>query len=451
MKVPKPSRRERIALFRLGIIGDLLSQKLAFGQLDDELNERAKKRYRPPGADRYRTYSFKTLQRWYYDAKKDLASGLIPKSRIRGFALKLDDEQRQLLLDMRKEHPSAAADLVLSEARRNGIVGDDELTESTLRRLYRSAGLPRVSKRQADRGEDVQRRRWQAKHPGDMWHGDVCHLIHVDEKERKRRVLVHGMLDDTSRYCTALQPKYQEREQDMLEVFCGALLRHPAPKTLYLDLGACYRGETLKLVCKRLGIRLVHAKPYSPESRGKMERFWRTMRQRCTDHLPITADAHQVGQALWAWLDTDYHRRPHGALMGNTPRNHYLDAMPGLPAPLSPKQLAQALEVSLSRQVRKDCTFELDGKTYEVAGRHLASKRITVIVDGLTERPLRVSFQDKDVRFGPCDPVHNRHRKRVETVVQQDSDKSADGSDITSTPFDPIAALLQKAREASDE
>ncbi|NOZ95618.1 MAG: transposase family protein [Acidobacteria bacterium] len=295
MKTPKPSRRERIALFRLGIIGDLLSRELEPGQLKQEFEERAKKRYRPPGAKRTRTFHFKTLQRWYYAAKADLAGGLLPRSRARGFARKLDDAQRDLLLQMRMENPSAAAELVLSEAVRNGIVAEGQLSEPTLRRLYRSAGLPRVSQRRAGRKEDVQRRRWQAEHPGDLWHGDVCHLAQLDGQGRPRRVLVHGLLDDASRYCTALMPRYLERERDMLEVFCGALLRHPAPKTLYLDNGACYSGELLQLVCKRLGIHLVHAKPYSPEARGKMERFWRTMRQRCTDHLPPSADAHQVG------------------------------------------------------------------------------------------------------------------------------------------------------------
>ena len=294
----------------------------------------------------------------------------------------------------------------------------------------------------------MQRRRWQAKHPGDLWHGDVCHLIQIDEQDRPRRVLVHGLLDDASRYCPALMPRNQEQEQDMLEVFCGALLRHPAPKTLYLDNGACYRGDVLQLVCKRLGIRLIHATPHSPEARGKMERFWRTMRQRCTDHLPPTADAHQVGQALWAFLDTDYHRRPHAALMGETPRRRYLDALGRLPAPLTPKQLAGALEVSVNRLVRKDCTFDLWGTTYEVAGRHLASKRITVVVDGLTERLLRVTFKDQSVRFGPCDPVNNRHRKRGADAKQDAAESSGSAAP---TPFDPVAALLQKAREVSDE
>ena len=451
MKTPEPSQRERIALFRLSVVGDLLARELEPGELKAELKQRAELRYRSPGATCSRTYSFKSLQRWYYAAKSDLAGGLLPASRARGFALKLTDKQRALLLEMRQEHPTASAELLLSEAVRHGVVAEHELTLTTLRRLFRISGLPRLSRRKIDRREDVQRRRWQAKHPGELWHGDVCHLILADERGRPRRVLIHGLLDDASRYCSALVPRVHEREQDMLEVFCRALLRHPAPHTLYLDNGACYRGQVLQLVCQRLNIRLVHAKPYSPEARGKMERFWRSLRQRCTDHLPPSASLHEVGQALWAWLDADYHRRPHAGLMGDTPRRRYLAGLDSRPAPLTPKQLAAALEVEQGRQVRKDSTFNLDGKTYEVNGRHLAGKRITITIDALTEQPLRASCQGQPVRFAPCDPVANR-RRHSRSSSTDGNDANPGSTSRVAVPFDPIAALLQKARkEAGDE
>ena len=443
MKVPKPSHAEQVALFRLSIIGDLLAQDLELGALMAELVARSKKRYRLPGADHTRTFHAKTLQRWYYAAKRDLSGGLVPKSRAKGFAIGISEEQRETLLDMRREHPSVPAEIIRAEAIRNGVVAEEALSLSTLRRLYRAVDLPRVSRKKVDRPTDIQRRRWQAADPGDLWHGDVCHLRLLDEQGDPCRLYVHGLLDDAARYSPALVPRDREREQDMLEVFCGALLRHPPPSTLYLDNGACYRGDILDLVCKRLGIRLVHAQPYSPEARGKMERFWRSMRQRCTDHLPPRSTPHQVAQALWAWLDADYHLRPHAGLLGDTPRRRYLAGVEQRGKPLTAKQLASALEVELTRQVKKDCTFDLDGKTYEVGGRHLGGKRISVIVDALTDRPLRVLAQGQPVRFGLCDPVANR--RRIKAPADQTSEPTS------SAPFDPISALLQKAREASDE
>lgn len=71
----------------------------------------------------------------------------------------------------------------------------------------------------------------------------------------------------------ALEARDAEREVDLLSVLCGALLRFPAPDVFYVDNGACYRGDTLRLALDRLGIRLVHPQPYDPQARGKMETF----------------------------------------------------------------------------------------------------------------------------------------------------------------------------------
>ncbi len=439
MRLPTPSQRERMALFRLGVIGDLLSREpLQRGELEAELRERATRRYRPPGATRTRTYTWKTLQRWYYDAKRS-PEALMPASRTRGFARALNDEQRQMLLQMRAENRSAPIDQILSEAVRLGIVAEGAVSESTVARLYRAAGLTRLSRRHASRRTDVQRRRWQSKEPGDLWHGDVCHLKLRLPDGKTRTVLAHGFLDDASRYFVALAACEQETERDMLEVLCGALLQHPPPKTLFLDNGACYSGDVLALVCKRLSINLVHAKPYDPEARGKMERVWRTMRQRCTDYLSGPMSLQEVDVALWSWLDGDYHCRPHAALMGKTPRFRYRKGPDR--RPLTPKELATALEVEERRRVRKDGTLTVDKVVYEVAGRHLCGKRVDIVIDGLTDRLLRVSYQDRPVRFGLCDAVANSRRKRAPATEAL----------LRELPFDPIAGLLQQAREVGNE
>ncbi len=435
MKTPKPSHREAVALFRLGIIGDLLARDLERGELKLELIARAHQRYRSPGAAVTRRYHYKTLERWYYEAKRGHAMALEPKSRVRGHGLALDAEQRSMLLAMRREHRSAAAELILSEAVRHGIVEAEQVSLPTLRRLFRDAGLARLSKKRQTRA-DSQRRRWEAAKPCDLWHGDVAHVVGSDG----RKALVHGLMDDHSRYVLALEARSTERERDMLEVFMGALLRYPPPRALYLDNGSCYSGDLLALVCKRLDIRLVHATPHDPEARGKMERLWRTMRQRCTDHLPANAELDEVGRTLHNWLDGDYHRRPHASLMGETPRRRFLRRLEG--RALSPLELAKALEVTETRVVGKDGTFTVSGLTYEVAGAWLARKRIQVVIDGLTGKPVRASWKETAVTFGRCDPVANRSRTRPQPMAT---------TTATTTPFDLIAGLLERAREEHDD
>ncbi|WP_437965196.1 zinc-binding dehydrogenase [Sorangium sp. So ce260] len=74
-----------------------------------------------------------------------------------------------------------------------------------------------------------------------------------------------------------------EREVDMLALFIRALRKHGAPDALYLYNGSTHRGHPLHLACERLGTTLIHARPYDAPARGKVERSWRTLRERCVD------------------------------------------------------------------------------------------------------------------------------------------------------------------------
>ena len=96
----------------------------------------------------------------------------------------------------------------------------------------------------------------------------------------------------------------------MLAVLVRAVRRFGPPGALYLDNGATYRGTTLALACARMGTTLIHAKPYDAPARGKMERFWRTSREGCLDHVGSLGSLHDLNVRIWAWLDTHYMQPP---------------------------------------------------------------------------------------------------------------------------------------------
>lgn len=434
---PEPTRAEAIAAFRLGIVGDLLAREFAPGELRLELEKKAAIRYRPPGAAATKSFHWKTLQSWYYKARSRGLRGLLPTSRRKGHGLALTAEQRALLLQIREEHPNAPTELILSEAVRQGVVKEDQITASTLNRVFADAGVARVA---LDRHGRV-RRSWSAAAVGDLWHGDVCHIWVPSVEGKPRRFFVHGLLDDHSRYVPALEAREAEREVDALSVLAGSLLRFPAPQAVYFDNGPCYRGEVLALACDRLGIRLVHAKPHDPQARGKQERFWRTFRSRCADHLPAGATLQEINAALLAWLDADYHVRPHAALMGEPPARRFRAGLARLGRPHTPGDLTKALAIPASRKIRNDLTFDLDGTRWEVSGRHLAGRVAQLTLDPFTRLVVAATVDGLPVPIGRCDPVQNGRRKRPATL--EPSTETA--------PFDPIAALLAKAREVGGE
>ena len=187
---------------------------------------------------------------------------------------------------------------------------------------------------------------------------------------------IHAILDDYSRNIIALQASTTERESEMLMLMVKALRSHPAPEVLYLDNGATYSGKALATACARGGIGLVHAKPYDPQARGKMERFWRTLREQCLDHCAGLGSLHDVQVRLLAWLQDRYLVTPHGGLLGRTPALAYADGERR--APVSESVLREALIVRARRRVLSDGTVPIAGSDFELDQGCLAGQHVSV-------------------------------------------------------------------------
>ena len=162
---------EAVALFRAEVIGSLVRRDLSRGELATEIAKLTEVRYRPPGRKATKSYGASTFERWYYAYRRGGLAALRPDARSdRGRGRELTPEQRALLLDIRREHPGASVPLILRTLILDGRLPKDVVSESTVTRLYREAKLPR-----GVRPDGHTRLRWQADHPGALFHGDVCH------------------------------------------------------------------------------------------------------------------------------------------------------------------------------------------------------------------------------------------------------------------------------------
>src|SRR5918912_3233098 len=313
---------EEMAIFRSEIIGALTRRELDHGELRAALVELAAQRYRPPQAHGTRQYAVSTLERWYYAYRDGGLDALRPDSRSdKGRARDLTVEQRQLLCDIRREHPSASVPLILRTLEADGRLDKGAVSASTVRRLFAEGGLDRIPLR--DGAGPKTRLRWEAERPGAVWQGDVCYGPAISIGGVSKPVRIHGLLDDASRYVIALEAHHTEREVDMLGLLVRAIRRHGPPDALYLDNGSTYRGQHLSTACARMGISLLHPRPYDAPARGKMERFWRTLREGCLDFVGQLGSLHDLNVRLWAFIDEHYHRAPHGGLLGKFPAAVY--------------------------------------------------------------------------------------------------------------------------------
>jgi len=411
MDLKPENHAEAVAIFRATVLGPVMHGVLARGHLAAQLRVLSQQRFRPPDADSTRTYSVPTLERWLYAYRESGLNGLRPAPRSdRGFAQELTDEQRELLLDIRREYTDASVPLILSTLVEEGRLDPDKVSAPTVRRLYKAHGLRRCAA--SPSGGSKTRLRWQASLPGALWHGDVCHLTTCEVNGKTTPIRIHGLLDDASRYVIALEAHSTEKEVDMLELLMDALRRHGKPDALYLDNGSTYRGEILKTACARLDITLLHAKPYDPEARGKMERFWRTLRQALLRYLDGVASLQDINARLRAFLDKRYHLAPHAGLMGKSPAKVYATKPVGEGA-IDENALRAALTVRSRRRVSSDNVLSLDGVAWELDQGYLAGQVVPVVqCFAAPDEPPWVEHESKRLQLRPVDPIKNARRKR---------------------------------------
>ena len=434
-KLAPKDHAEEVAIFRAQVIGPLLTRDFTSrGELADEIRKIARVNRLPPGSRISRKYSQPTIERWYYAHRKGGLRALAPRRRSdTGHARELTAEQRNLLHEIRREHRRASAALILRTLEIDGRIAPRSVTVSTVRRLFDENGLDRIARNAS--GETV-RLRWQADRADALWHADVCHGPAMSIGGRTVPLRIHAILDDHSRYIVAIQAATTEREVEMLALLVKAMRGiGRRPDALYLDNGATYIGEVLATFCARLEMGLLHARAEDPQARGKMERFWRTLRGGLLDHIGTPGSLHDVQVRLLAFLAQHYHVAPHAGLMGKAPGEVYETARRDV-RQVTDAELGGALRVHGKRRVRTDGTLEVGGTTFETRAGFLAG-RVVVVARSLLDVTADPWVEHEGQRYllGRVDPEENARRKKV----GPSANRPQRGLDV---PFDPPGALL---------
>ena len=250
---------------------------------------------------------------------------------------------------------------VIKAAREGGV--DHPLAPSTVHRLFSRGGL--FDKKPPD-GAD--RRRFAFRDAGELWMSDVMHGPKVRLGRSRRKTYLIAFIDDATRVIPFAAFATAENIQAFLPVFKNALIRRGLPQRLYVDNGAAYRSRQLVLICAKLGVALVHARPYQPAGKGKIERYFRTLRAGWLNHLDAQAlDSLQtLNRSLWAWIEGEYHNTPHRGIEGRTPLEQWALASAAVRYPDATLDLDDIFLFEARRRVHKDRTVSLNGRLYEV-------------------------------------------------------------------------------------
>ena len=261
-------RRREVALFRYGVIADLVHLEPHHRGLYALLQKKAEQEFTIPGSLR-RHVAAETMRGWLRAYRRGGFDALIPRVRAdHGCARSIPPQVVDLLCQLKEDSPHLSIPSLIKISRTDhGCLFTEEVTlpESTVHRLLARRGLTR---KQPDDPTSKDRRRFEHESAGDLWMSDVMYGPKIRDARRQRQTYLIAFIDDATRVVPFAVFTFSEGAITYLSVLEQALRRRGIPKRLYGDNGAAFRSKQLAVVCAKLGIALIHAKPYKPQGKG---------------------------------------------------------------------------------------------------------------------------------------------------------------------------------------
>jgi putative transposase len=373
--------RQALALFRYGLIAEFLHQPPGSRGLYARLRAKANGEYTIPGSRRTRVAA-ETMRHWLAAYRRGGFDALVPKGRSdRGRPRVLPQAVADALLSLKDEQPQLSIpQLIRAVIAAGSAPADVPLPPSTVHRLLARAGL--MHKRPVEHAP-ADRRRFAFAHAGELWMSDVMHAVSVGVAgQGRRKSYLIAFIDDATRVIPYCAFALAENTTAFLAVFKQALLRRGIPQRLYVDNGANYRSQHLALVCAKLGIALIHARPYQPAGKGKIERWFRTVRAQFLSRLTSadTASLETLNRKLWSWVEAEYHHSPHRGLDEQTPLDRWAMSAEQVRLPEAHTDLDALFLFEAKRRVQRDRTVSLNGTLFE-ADAALIGETVTLRYD----------------------------------------------------------------------
>lgn len=346
-------------------------------------------------------YSPSTLESWYYDFRNGGFDALVRKPRKdKGTRKALSPEAGEALLELRRQNPQIKVKVLVRR-----LIDQEVLQPGTF-------SMPSVYRLLAEHGLDARSlkhtqpllhalgggptKSFECALPNELWMTDL--MFGPTLKPAGGALIqtrLFALLDDCSRLIPHAQYYRSEKLGSFLDCFRQGLARRGLPEKLYTDRGKIFTSHHLQVVCANLNVRLCHAKPYAAWSRGKIERWFRTLQQDFEARLAFdpVEDLQELNQRLWRWIEGEYHQRVHGSLQGQSPAQRFAQRATGLRLADADTDWQRLFLARAQRRVRLDATISLEGILWEVPV-HLRGRQVALRFDPFEWRRVEVWFQD---------------------------------------------------------
>ena len=240
-----------------------------------------------------------------------------------------DDETERRILDVRAEHPAWGARKIRAVLARDGHAAP---ACSTVHQVLRRHGLVLPAP-----GGERASLRFEADAPNDLWQMDFKGHSRLGDGSRLHPLTV---IDDHSRYVPGIAALGGETGEEVKAALTRVFAAHGLPLRMFTDNGNPWGGSqgnrwtAFRVWLLKLGVELIHSRPYHPQSRGKNERFHRSMDEEVMNLRPLATRA-EAQKAFDRWRHVYNHQRPHEALNLTVPASRYRPSIRPMPAKLA--------------------------------------------------------------------------------------------------------------------
>ena len=222
--------------------------------------------------------SARTLRRYLQNYREQGFDGLYPRTRSdQGKPRVLQEELLQAAVVLKKELPQRSVRQIIEILEGEGKVNVGVLRPSTVSRHFKKMGLMDLKKHVKGK---AGYRRFQKERPNQMWQSDLKDGVYLPDPKNPDKFLKTHLLvfiDDHSRLVTHAEFYFSEKFPILEDCFRKAVLKRGLPEKVYVDNGKIFVSRWFRLACARLNVKHQVTAPYSPTSKGKVERFMRTV------------------------------------------------------------------------------------------------------------------------------------------------------------------------------
>ena len=326
------------------------------------------------------TYSYKTLEKWKSQYSIGGLDALMPGTRSdKGIPRVLNEDAIAEIYRIKKEHPRMNATQIYRHLVRESFIPATVSVDSVQRFIrhndLKSARDPNLRDRKAFEEDEF----------GKIWQADTCYLPHITEDGTSRRVYCIMIIDDHSRLLVGGELFYNDNACNFQKVLKDAIATYGIPDKLYVDNGCSYSNAQLSMICVSLGILLLHTRVRDGASKGKVERHFRTLKERWLYTLDMESiqSLAQFNGMLKDYM-RDYNTTFHRGI-DTIPLERYQASKDHPRKPESRQWLDDCFYNRITRKVRKDSTISIDKVCYDVPMQFISAKvEVRYLPDDMT-------------------------------------------------------------------